>query len=277
LRFLLGNIYGFDLGRRVKYSRLCEIDKWALSCLAHLLTGVTEDFERFQYYKAYRKLYNFCVNEMSSFYLDILKDRLYTFGRESLPRRSAQTVIYEILDSLTKVLAPILNFTAEEVWQSLSKQIGAERKTPFVILNRWPAIERRWINPALDGKMRRLGVIRNAVLKAIEDKREKGLIRSSLEVRVRLYAAKDELFKFLKENLNLLTSIFIVSDVAVERVSALSEETSQSPDTPHLGIKAERIDFPKCQRCWNWRVSVGKSSSHPLLCARCVEVIEGRN
>ncbi len=276
LRFLLGNIYDFDLGKRVKYSRLYEIDKWALSCLMHLLTGVTDDFECFQYYKVYRKLYNFCVNEMSSFYLDILKDRLYTFGRESLSRRSAQTVIYEILTSLTKVLAPILNFTAEEVWQGLSKMSAAEHKIPFVILNRWPDIERKWINPALDGKMRRLIVIRNVVLKAIEDKREEGAIRGSLEARVHLYAAKDELFKFLKENFNLLASIFIVSDVALERVSSLSDELSQAADTPYLGIKVERIDFPKCQRCWNWRASVGRNSSYPSLCARCIEIIKGR-
>ena len=273
LRFLIGNLYDFSPEKKVKYSELWEIDKWALSTLARLLTDVTCDFEHYRYNKVFRRLHNFCANEMSSFYLDVLKDRLYTFERNSLPRRSAQTVICELLTSLTKALAPILTFTAEELWQRLSKILGAE-ETHTVILHRWPRIERKWINPALDKKMERLAEFRSAALKAIENEREKGLLHSSLEARVRLYAAGDELFQFLKGNLDLLVSIFIVSDVTVERVTVFSAGTLRCPDVPHLGIKIEKINFSKCRRCWNYRPSVGKDTRHPLLCRRCIEVLE---
>jgi len=273
LRFLLGNLYDFTPDKKLKYDQLQEIDKWALSSLTHLLQGITDDFERFQYYKAYRKLYNFCVNEMSSFYLDILKDRLYTFGKESIGRRSAQTVIAEILSVLTKLLAPILNFTAEEIWQHLSKIIGAE-DTPLVVLNRWPNIERKWIKQALDEKMHKLSKIRNVALKAIENEREKGLIKSSLESKVCVYTTEEDIFKFLQDNIKLLPAVFIVSDVSVERIITFEEGMLKGVEVPHLAVLVEKIDFPKCQRCWNYRAEVGKNSEHPVLCARCVEVIK---
>ncbi len=275
LRFLLGNLYDFSPDKKVKYGKLEEIDKWALSVLAELLKDATAEFERFRYYKVFRHLYNFCVQEMSSFYLDILKDRLYTLDKDSLGRRSAQTVTYEILTSLTKTLTPILTFTAEEVWGHLSKLMGTKESNP-VILNRWPKIEQKWINPTLNKKMGKLNKIRDAVLKVIENEREKGLIKSSLEARVSLFVSEDKLFRSLKENLNLLTVIFIVSDVSLAKVTVFPKGILGCPDIPHLGIKVGRIDFPKCERCWNYRSSVGKNLQHPLLCQRCVEVIEKR-
>ena len=274
LRFLLGNLYDFAPEKKVKYGNLWEMDKWALSSLTKLLIDVTCDFEHFRYYKIFRRMYNFCTHQMSSFYLDVLKDRLYTFGKDSLPRRSAQTAICEILTSLTKVLTPILTFTAEEVWGRLARILG-EKDTGPVILSAWPKIEKKWINPGLDEKMGRLSKIRDAVLKAIENKREEGLIHSSLEARVRLFATEEELFRFLKGNHQFLVSIFIVSDVSVEKLTSNSLGIFKNADIPHLGIKVERIDFSKCQRCWNYRSSVGENTKHSLLCQRCVEVIEG--
>ncbi len=273
LRFLLGNLYDFTPDRKVKYSNLWEIDRWALSSLTRLLTDLTCDFEHFRYYKVFRRLYNFCTHEMSSFYLDILKDRLYTFGKDSSARRSAQTVICEILTSLTKVLTPVLTFTAEELWQELSKILGI-KDTYTVILNGWPRIERKWINPALDEKIQRLNKIRDAALKAIENEREKGLIHSSLEARICLYPTEDKFFRFLKGNLSLLISVFIVSDVSVEKPTTNALGILRCPDIPHLGIKVERIDFPKCERCWNYRSSVGKNIEHPKICQSCVEVLK---
>jgi isoleucyl-tRNA synthetase len=212
---------------------------------------------------------------MSSFYLDVLKDRLYTFGKDSLARRSAQTAICEITFTLTKILTPILTFTTEELWQCLSKILGV-KDTETVMLHRWPKIERKWISLILNDKMKRLNKIRNVTLKAIENEREKGLIRSSLEAKVCLYTEDVELFQFLKRNLDMLVTIFIVSDVSADKVTAFPDEVLRSPDIPHLGIKVEKIDFPKCTRCWNYRSSVGGDSKYPLLCQRCVEVIEGR-
>lgn len=275
LRFLVGNLYDFTPDKKIKYGELEELDKWALSSLARLVKDVSDDFEDFGYYKIFRRMHNFCVTEMSSFYLDVLKDRLYTFGRNSLPRRSAQTAICEIIGSLTKMLAPILSFTAEEIWGRLSKVLG-EEKIESIMLHRWPEIERKWVNPALDEKMKRLAKLREAVLKAIENEREKGLIHSALESRVLLFAHTDELFQFLKVNQDLLISIFIVSDVSVERLEASSAKSlpEASRDIANLEIRIEKINYPKCQRCWNYRPSVGKNKTHSLLCARCVEVIE---
>lgn len=273
LRFLIGNLYDFTPKKKVGYNQLEEIDKWALSSLSGLLQEVTRDFQQYCYFKVFRRLYNYCVQQMSSFYLDVLKDRLYTFEKESLPRRSAQTAIYEILFSLTKVIAPILSFTAEELWMCLAK-ISDEKDKDFVLLNRWPKIEKKWINPKLDEKFTRLIEIRTAVLKAIENEREKHLINSSLEAEVHLFVRTDELWRFLKENQTLLTTIFIVSYVSLEKIAAFSEGIFRHPDVQELGIKVEKIDFLKCARCWNYHSSVGKNTKHPKLCKRCVEVME---
>ncbi len=275
LRFLLGNLYDFTPDRKVSYKQLWEIDRWALSCLGQLIIDVTEDFEHFRYYRIFRRLYNFCVQEMSAFYLDILKDRLYTFGKSSPGRRSAQTVICEILTALTKIIAPILSFTAEEVWGRLCR-ILAVKDLETVVLNRWPRGEKKWIDRTLDQKMQRLKAIRNAVLKTIENAREQGLVRSSLEARVCLYITRFKTFRFLQDNRDLLMAIFIVSDVTLERVNSFASGVSPSPDIPELGIKVERIDFSKCQRCWNYRASVGKNSAHPQLCQRCIDAIGGK-
>ncbi|MCQ9208355.1 MAG: class I tRNA ligase family protein, partial [Omnitrophica bacterium] len=275
LRFLLGNLYDFAPDKKVKYNKLLEIDRWALSSLAGLLTEVTEDFEQFRYDKAFRRIYNFCIHQMSHFYLDVLKDRLYTFDKESSGRRSAQTAICEILSALTKVLAPILSFTTEEVWRHLSKILNVQDSS-VVLLNAWPRIERRWINLTLDKKMQQLSKIRDGVLKAIENEREKNIIHSSLEAKVNLFVQDDKLYRLLQENLELLVTIFIVSDVSLEKITSFSESMLRPPDVSGLAVKVEKIDFPKCQRCWNYRVSVGKNSKHPQICQRCVEVIEGR-
>ena len=159
----------------------------------------------------------------------------------------------------------------------MSGGILGKKDRDSVLLHAWPKLERKWINPTLSGKIEKLSKIRCAALKAIESEREKGLIHSSLEVRVRLYAKTDELFQFLKGNLNLLVSIFIVSDVSVQRVSAFSKGILTNPENEHLGMRVEKIDFSKCARCWNYRSSVGKTLKHPKICERCVKVLEGRN
>ncbi|NQS99450.1 MAG: isoleucine--tRNA ligase [Candidatus Omnitrophica bacterium] len=274
LRFLIGNLYDFTLDKGLTYNQLDEIDKWALSSLSILLSNVTQEFERYNYLKAFRQLYNFCVQEMSSFYLDVLKDRLYTFGKDSPSRRSAQTAIREILISLTKMIAPILSFTAEELWQNLAQGHLGKTDPDLVLLASWPKTKREWINPKLDEKFSRLIKLRNAVLKAIENEREKGLVRSSLEAKVELHVSDNELFKFLQKNQNLLITVFIVSSVSLEKVADFAEDMFRHPEVPGLGIKVLKIDSPKCQRCWNYRTSVGENTEYPQLCQRCVEVMQ---
>ncbi|MFC1631588.1 isoleucine--tRNA ligase [Candidatus Omnitrophota bacterium] len=275
LRFFIGNLYDFTTEQSLEYNELLALDQWALSSLAGLVKEVTEGFEQYSYFKVFRRLYNFCVQEMSAFYLDVLKDRLYTFGKDSLARRSAQTVIYEILITLTKLVTPILTFTAEELWQCINKANGGQDKES-VILQSWPQVNRRWINPKLDQRFTELISIRNAVLKAIENEREKGRIKSSLEAKVSLFITKAQLSQFLEANKDLLPELFIVSSVLMRQNATMPEDAFVHPENQYLGIKVERIDFPKCQRCWNYRAAVGKDAQHPQLCQRCVEVIEGR-
>lgn len=273
MRFILGNLYDFSPKNKMEFSRLWEIDRWALSALTKLVEEVTADFEQFHYYKSFRRIYNFCVQEMSSFYLDILKDRLYTCGKTSSGRRSAQTALCEILTTLTRILTPIITFTAEEVWGQLCR-ILEMKDSSTVLLNRWPRIKRKWLDQSLDNKFHKLLQLRNLVLKAIENEREKGKIHSSLEARVLLYTTEDALFQFLQENQEMLSSIFIVSDVSLEKASALPAETCKDTDIPGLALKVEKIEFLKCERCWNYRSSVGKDPDYAQLCARCVTVIK---
>ncbi|MFH1045437.1 MAG: isoleucine--tRNA ligase [Candidatus Omnitrophota bacterium] len=274
IRFLLGNLTDFTPDKKVVYEELWEIDQWALSSLASLLKEITADYENFLYYKMFRRLYNFCTCEMSSFYLDILKDRLYTMGRTSPARRSAQTAMAEILLALTKIMAPVLTFTAEEVWANMGA-IAGEKQPRSILLGSWPDAEARWSNPGLESKFERLEKIRAAVLKVIETEREKGIIGSSLEARVSLYVQDDALYQFLKENLRLWESIFIVSAVSLEKVTAFSEGvTVNNVEAPNLGVKVAKIEYAKCERCWNYRDSVGKISGYPQLCERCVKAID---
>ncbi|MFH1245714.1 MAG: isoleucine--tRNA ligase [Candidatus Omnitrophota bacterium] len=273
LRFILGNLYDFTPRNKVKFKELREIDRWALSALSRLVKEVTEDFEQFHYYKTFRRIYNFCVQEMSSFYLDILKDRLYTSGKTSAGRRSAQTVLCEILTTLTKILTPIITFTAEEIWGYLGPIIEQKDKST-VMLNRWPKITQKWIDPLLDDKFRELIRLRNIVLKAIENEREKGRIHSSLEAKVLLYINEDTLFKFLQENQEMLSSIFIVSAVSLEKTGSLPKEAHQAADISNIAVMVEKIKFLKCERCWNYKPSVGENPGHTQLCAQCAAVLE---
>ncbi|MBN2097890.1 MAG: isoleucine--tRNA ligase [Candidatus Omnitrophica bacterium] len=273
LRFLVGNLYDFTPEMKLSYDSLEELDQWALSCLSDLSIQVTQDYEHFRYYKLFRRIYNFCVQQMSSFYLDILKDTLYTAAKHSRKRRSAQTAICEILTTLTKLLAPILSFTAEELWHHLAQILGI-KECPSVFLSAWPSPQRKLINQALDEKFERLNQIRSVVLKAIENEREKEIVHSSLEARVYLCARDAKLSKFLDENLKLLPAIFIVSEVLLESSGPATEAVFDYPQLPDLGVRIERINFPKCARCWNFRNSVGEDREHPLLCARCVEAIK---
>ncbi len=255
IRFLLGNLYDFEPQRNaLPYEELLEIDKWALSRLNRVLKLVTESYEEFEYHRVVLGLYNFCVVELSNFYLDILKDRLYTFWSGSEGRRSAQTVLCKILEVFIRIVAPILPFTSEEIWQSFKKDGSS------VHLTDWPEIEDKYFDENLELRWARLIQIREAVLKEIETKRTEGLIGSSLEAKVRLLIKDKEEFSFLKGYLGQLPAIFIVSEVLLEESEA-------------RGIEVAHADGSKCQRCWNWTRFVGKDSIHPGLCERCIDVM----
>jgi len=276
-RFLLGNLEGFNLLKRVKYEEMSEIDQWMLHKLQELISEVVEGYECLELHRVYRDIHNFCTRELSSFYLDVLKDRLYTFGRDSLPRRSAQTVLYEIGVSLIRLTAPILSHTAEEAWQMMP-----EVKEPSVFLTNLPRVEKRYCNQRLKERWEKILVVRKSVVKALEIARKEKIIGSSLEAEVDLYPKEKELATFLSNYEKNWREIFIVSEVKVfEKVAAVltalgkgkSEVMIQSEDMPELHIGVKTAPGRKCVRCWNWSPTVGENREHPQICSRCVEVV----
>ncbi len=269
-RFILGNISDFDPKKdALKPAQMLEIDRWALSETYKLVREVTRFYDEFSFHNVFHYVYDFCVIQMSSFYLDILKDRMYIAGTKSLQRRSGQTAFFEILNVITKVMAPILVFTSDESWKSLHKS-----DLESVHLSEWPELNKGILKGAYDNKLEeKWGAIikvRQDVLKALELKREKGIIGSSLEAQVRIKSPDKALEKLLRENSDILPFIFIVSQVEVsssELVDAVKGEAA------HIEIEVLKASGAKCQRCWNYSGYVGNDSAHPSLCERCVNIV----
>lgn len=267
-KYLLGNLYDFKSKEAVPFSQMLEVDRWALLTLSELVQKVTEAMERYEFHRAYQEIYRFCVVEMSSFYLDLLKDRLYTLSLGSLSRRSAQTALYHILDRLSRMLAPMLPFTMEEV-----RRFQPE-KGFSVHLEEWPQVEGEWLNPSLKKRWEVLLLLRDGVMKAIERFRMEGKCGSSLEVAIHLMVHQGGPLEWLEGYRESLTMLLIVSDVTLEKVAAIPEEAMVPPALEGVGIQVKRAGGKKCQRCWNWRVTVGQASEHPELCDRCLQVIQ---
>lgn len=267
-RFLLGNLADFNPAKdRVAYDELEEIDKWALLQLQHLIDYTTGNYRRYRFHLVFQAVYNFCVVKMSAFYLDVLKDRLYTFKSDSKACRSAQTVLFELLLNLVKIISPLLTFTAEEVYKFVP---GRDKES--VLLCSWPKAEKEHFNDELEKKWEELLVIRGEVLKVLEDARVAKTIGNSLEAQVTLYF-DSKLSSFLSDYQNLLPTIFIVSQVKMAGIKEAPKDAYQSKQLKGLKILTKKADGNKCSRCWNYNLSVGKNSQHPTLCKRCIETI----
>ncbi|MBF0328045.1 MAG: isoleucine--tRNA ligase [Nitrospirae bacterium] len=262
-RFLLGTLHDFD-GK--DYSKnLLEIDMWALSRLHGLIKRVTSAYERFDFHEAFHSIYNFCIVDMSSFYLDILKDRIYTFKSDSIERRAAQWTLYNILINMTKLTAPILSFTAEEIWGYIP---GFAGKTESIFLSEFPKTLDAFIRPDLEEKWGKLIQIRNDANKALEIKRRDKFIGNALEAKLVFYAS-DPVFSLLAENKDFLPALFIVSEIELNRFSDKVQDAYEGEGVKDLFIKVEKASGNKCERCWNWSKTVGDFSDHPSICSRC--------
>ena len=258
-KFLLGNLHGFDPAKeKLSHEELLEVDRWALSKLEWLKEEIHAAYESYQLHRVYHAVYNFCVREMSSFYLDVLKDRLYTDSKRSVSGRSARTVLREILTTLTRMLAPVLSFTCEEVWESLGF-------AQSVHLESWPKPLPKNRDAALEEKWQRFLTVREKVLKRLEEKREKKEIGNSLEAEVELALSKKDDLDFLKSFEADLSALLLVSEVRLSTGAAGDEG---------LEVKVVKARGKKCERCWNWRVSVGEDKDHGTLCDRCVRVLK---
>ncbi|MCB7129130.1 MAG: class I tRNA ligase family protein, partial [Candidatus Brocadiales bacterium] len=309
-RYLLGNLDDFDPRTdSVDYAELPEIDRWALSRTQGLVESVTRAFRNMEFHKVHHSIHNFCAVDMSAFYLDILKDRLYTAGRKSTERRAAQTAMHHILHTLVKLSAPMLVHTSEEVW-SFIEEANRDEPASSVHLTTWPEPKKEWMDKELDARWESLRRIREIAYRSIECNRAKKRIRSSLEASVSLYTTDDKTHKLLKSYEDFLPTLFIVSEVKLfdsvppkellEREGAFSQippwddvplnkiqekipsdlrpregtAGAQQAATEKVTAWSEKCTNQKCERCWNFLPSVGQEAKHPTLCSRCVGVVE---
>lgn len=271
-RFILGNISDLNYqDDKVEYEDLREIDRWAIASLNRLLEKTNQAYENSQFYRVFQAVYNFCIKELSAFYFDVLKDTLYTEAAKSHARRSAQTALVEILLVLVKVIAPVLAFTAEEIWQQIPDEL---RKEASVHLASLPQAESKYFNSSLEGNWEKLFEVRNEVLKALEIARKEGVIGDSLESKVKLYVSPKTL-EFLKTYESSLPQIFITSQVELLKFSEKSSDKAFiSEKSDNLAVLVEKAEGAKCERCWNYSTSVGRGAKHIKLCERCLKVIQ---
>jgi len=273
-RFLIGNIYDLDHPVELDKDRMSEIDRFAMARLQGLIQKVNRAYENFAFHEVYHSIYNFCVTDMSSFYLDVLKDRLYTFRADSPDRRIAQTVLYNILLAITRLIAPVLSFTAEEIWQHIRSDLRhlKSKIEESVFMSDFPEVNQEFLDSELQQRWERLMEIRDEVNKALEMKRKEKLIGNSLEAKVSLYV-RDNIYEFLKGYNDLLPTLFIVSSVRIHKDDVMAEGIFRSPDVEGLSVLIERADGRRCERCWNWSESVGRFDDYPDVCERCHEVL----
>lgn len=257
-RYILGNTYDYDPENPVKYENLQEIDKWALTRLNKLIRDCINDYDNYNFSNCYHDINQFCVVDMSSFYLDIIKDRLYTAKADSVERRAAQTTMYYILDSLVKILTPMTCYTAEEIWKAMKHTKMEDVESPM--LTDYPKPNEQWDNNALAEKWEEIIKVKNIVSKELELARADKVIGNSLDAKVVIYAENDE-YKFLKENEKLIKEVLIISELDVQ-------ENKRKMETK-LGVKVEHANGEKCERCWMYN-----EHTEDGLCPRCKTVLE---
>ena len=267
-RFILGNIGDLTAENTVSYDQLEEVDRWALHQIQVLKKQVLDGYDSYEFHQVFHRIHNFCTVEMSSFYLDILKDRLYTFAVDSRERRSAQTVIAEVLSDLLRLTAPILSYTTDEAWQFIPDHL---RTDASVHLSNFPDVKEEYL---LEGETLEnwdeLLRMRGIVSKVLEDSRKDGKIGSSLQVAIKLTPGDEKSSDILQRYADQLPCIFIVSKC---EVTPVSEEAGKLEDK--LLVAVDKAPGEKCVRCWNYKETVGTVAEHPEICARCVQQLTG--
>lgn len=270
-RYILGNLEGFDPKTDlVPYEKLCELDRWALMKLNDLIAKVIKGFDDYEFHVVLHAIHNFCVVDMSNFYLDVIKDRLYCEDKDGVLRRSAQTAMYEILDALVRMIAPILCFTADEIWQAMPHRDGDDLAN--IVLNSMPQVQDAWVfDDALNEKWSRLAALRDDVNKALEEARRDKVIGKPLEAWVTVYA-RDDVADFLEGiDSSELAALCIVSKLRVVRGAG---EGMPGENFEGIRIAIERASGDKCERCWMYVDSIGQNAKHATLCARCAAVVD---
>jgi isoleucyl-tRNA synthetase len=277
-RFLISNLYDFDpAADAVAPGALDELDRWILHRLQVVLSRCREAYERYEFHVVFHTLNNFCAVDLSALYLDIVKDRLYCEAKQSTERRAAQTAIHRILEVLVHLMAPVLSFTAEEIWGYLpDRRRGAES----VFLSPMPSPDETYIDKALAERWERLFKERAEVLKALEDARAKGIIGHSLDARVTLQCQNDSSSPLMRELIRSepqrSQDLLIVSQAELSSNSTGAAEPEFSNyDSELLGclIRVTKARGKKCERCWKYDEEVGNNPEHPNVCPRCAAVL----
>lgn len=274
-RYILGNLSDFDPDNDVvPYDELEELDRLTLHRLTKLTERVLKGYENFEFHTIYHSVHNFCAVDLSSFYLDILKDRLYTYRADSKGRRAAQTTIYHLLDHLVRLTAPVLVFTSDEAWDFMPG-----KREESVHLSGFPEPRKEWVDAELEEKWERLMEIKFDISKALEGARQDKIIGHSLDGKVTIYPT-DGLEELLKEEEGALEEVLIVSSLKTAPAGTKPEGGDRgvfihhSSEVAGLSVAVTKAEGDKCERCWHYSTSVGSSTKHPTVCSRCQEALK---
>lgn len=268
-RFILGNLYGFDPNKdMVKHEDMAPIDRLALYKLNQVLDKCFSGYDRFEFYEVFHSIQKFCIVDMSNFYLDIIKDRLYVEKANSIKRRAAQTAMYIILGSLVRIIAPILSYTAEEIWNYFPKISSDNPESIF--LNDMPQKVGITVSEEFVNHWNTVYKIRDGIKKILEIQRKEKVIGSSLEADIVVYCG-DEMKKFINENISELKEVLIVSGLKTADEKGIGQYTVEGLED--FSIDISHSEFGKCERCWTYDETVGENQKHPTLCERCCGVI----
>lgn len=267
-RYILGNLDDFDSKTdSIPYREMDEIDRWALHRARELSERILKAYENFDFHIVYHDLHNFCVLDLSSFYLDIIKDRLYTSPGKSAARRSAQTAMNEILEILVRLMAPLLSFTADEVWEYMK----GDGRAPSVHADLFVSVNDEFNDPELANKWEGIIAIRKEVTKALELARKEKKIGHPLDASVTL-GLSTTLTEKLSPYQDQLRSIFIVSSVNIVDIDRI-EDGLENENIPGLKVNVAPSPDPKCERCWVHDSTVGENNDHPTICKRCINAL----
>ena len=269
-RYMLGNLDGFNPDTdRVAYEELRDIDRFTLTRLAGLSDRVKNAYDTYEFHTIYHSLNNFCTVDLSSFYFDIVRDPLYVEGTKSVVRRGIQTVLFDLVDSIVRMMAPILCFTAEEIWGHMP---DFEGKKESVHLMPSMAVPDAWRNEPITVRWDRLVVMRDEINKALEKARSEKLIGQNLDAAVTI-TAKGETLDFLQSFSTDLKQVLIVSDLTLTEGEA-PEGAFVSEDVSDLAVQVSSASGDKCERCWSWSPTVGADDERPTLCVRCRGILD---
>ncbi|MCB2189165.1 MAG: class I tRNA ligase family protein, partial [Deltaproteobacteria bacterium] len=269
MRFMLGNLYDFDpAAHQAGLGGLSEMDRVVLHRLEELKARCKKGYEDYSFHTVFHGLHNFCVVDLSGFYLDVIKDRLYCSAPGDAVRRRTQSVLHAILHAMVRLAAPIMSFTAEEIWPLVP---GAADQAPSVHLALLPQAREQYLDPALAAHWERLLEVRSEVNKALDLARKNKVVGNSLEARLTL-AAPPELAAFLAENQERLVEVTMVSELNL--VDQIPSPTLTSEAVAGLAILVEGAAHERCERCWTRTATVGQTTEHPALCERCAGVVQ---